>query len=256
MSTRIRALIADDEPLAREWLRGLLAEHADIDVIEEAGNGIAAIEHVTALEPDVLFLDIDMPELDGFGVVEALGEQRPHCIVFVTAHDRFALQAFEVHALDYLLKPFDAGRLRRTLDRVRTQLSTKTAAALPEKLNAILDSLRQPRKHDRIAVKDNGRVFFLRTEDIRWVEACGNYVKLYTPNGSHLLLQTMAGMEGRLDAERFLRIHRSTIVNIDAIHSIEPLFHGDYEVRLKSGEALPLSRGYRDRLQALIERFS
>ncbi|MBL8175961.1 MAG: response regulator transcription factor [Bryobacterales bacterium] len=256
MSTRIRALIADDEPLARLWLRGLLQEHPDIDVIEEAGNGIAAIEHAGALSPDVLFLDVDMPELDGFGVVEALGDQRPHCIVFVTAHDRFALQAFEVHALDYLLKPFDAERLRKTLDRVRAQLATRTAAAVPEKLAAILEALHQPRKQDRIAVKDNGRVFFLRTEDIRWVEACGNYVKLYTAGGSHLLLQTMAGMEARLDTERFLRIHRSAIVNIDAIHSIEPLFHGDYEVRLKTGEALPLSRGYRDRLQALIERSS
>jgi len=256
MITRIRALIADDEPLARLWLRGLLQQHPDIDIIEEAGNGMAAIEHSTALAPDVLFLDVDMPELDGFGVVEALGDQRPHCIVFVTAHDRFALQAFEVHALDYLLKPFDAERLRKTLDRVRAQLATQTAAAVPEKLNAILASLQQPRKHDRIAVKDNGRVFFLRTEDIRWVEACGNYVKLYTAAGSHLLLQTMAGMEARLDKERFLRIHRSAIVNIDAIHSVEPLFHGDYEVRLKTGEALPLSRGYRDRLQALIERSS
>lgn len=252
---KIRALIAEDEPLAREWLRDLLAAEPDIDVIAECGNGADAVESSIALKPDLLFLDVQMPELDGFGVLEALGDERPRCVVFVTAFDHYALKAFEVHALDYLRKPFDRERLQKTLERVRSEVDAP-ADGLGARLAALLETLEQPRRPERIAVKDNGKVYFLRVEEIDWVEAYGNYVKLHVGPQTHLLLQTMAGMESRLDPERFLRIHRSTIVNIDRIASLEPLFHGEYAVTLLDKTVVTLSRGYRERLQELIERFS
>jgi two-component system LytT family response regulator len=256
----IRVVIADDEPLARGWLRELVEREPDFQVLGEACNGVQAVELCASEEPDVLFLDVEMPELDGLGALSAMGEDRPSCVVFVTAYDKFALRAFELHALDYLLKPFDGERFSRTIERVRKHLSVTPADrngdALPRKLEALLATLQKPDKPDRLAVKDNGRVVFVRVEDIDWVEAYGNYVKLHTASGCHLLLQTMNGMEQRLGGERFLRIHRSTIVNIDRIQALEPMFHGEYEVKLAGGASLTLSRGYRDRLQSLIERFS
>lgn len=254
----IRALIVDDEPLARAWLRGLLEDHADIEILPDCSNGLEAVHRIETLSPDLVFLDVQMPELDGFGVLQTLGEQRPRALVFVTAFDQFAIRAFELHALDYLLKPFDRERFQVTLDRARVQLASKNADTLPEKFQALLEAIPQPpaRRLDRIAVKDNGAVFFVRVNDIDWIEAYGNYVRLHVGDASHLLLQTMTGMEARLDPEKFLRIHRSTIVNIDRIERLEPLFHGEYNVRLSNGTELTLSRGYRERLQALLERFS
>lgn len=257
MSARsIRTLLVDDEPLAREWLRGLLEAEPDIAVVGEAGNGVEAIGQVESLAPDLLFLDVQMPDLDGVGVMETLGERRPPCIVFCTAYDRFALRAFELHALDYLLKPFDSERLQKTLARVREHLTVHADDSLPRRLDALLATIRAERKPDRLAVKDGGKVVFVRVAEIDWIEAYGNYVKLHSGAATHLLLQTMTGMELRLDPNQFLRIHRSTIVNIDRIRSLEPLFHGEYSVKLAGGTELTLSRGYRDRVQALIDRFS
>jgi len=254
----IRTLIVDDEPLARAWLRGLLEDHTDVEVLAECSNGVEAVNRIAALSPDLVFLDVQMPELDGFGVLQTLGDSRPPCLVFVTAFDQFAIRAFELHALDYLLKPFDRERFQMTLDRVRSHLASKEAGALPEKLQALLEAVPQPpvRRADRIAVKDGGAVFFVRIDSIDWIEAYGNYVRLHVGGASHLLLQTMTGMEARLDPEKFLRIHRSTIVNIDRIERLEPLFHGEYSVRLSDGTELTLSRGFRERLQMLLERFS
>lgn len=256
---RCKVLIVDDEPLARDWLRGLLEAHPDFEVIGEGRTGVDAVEQSAALEPDVLFLDVQMPELDGPGALEAMGAERPPYVVFVTAYDRFALRAFELHALDYLLKPFDSERLDKTLDRIRKQRSSasNTDSELPRKLEALLESLQpQRRAADRIAVKDGGRVTFVRVADVDWVEAYGNYVKLHVGAATHLLMQTMNGMEQRLAPDQFLRVHRSTIVNIDRIAAVEPMFHGEYAVRLQDGTELTLTRTYRERLQSLIDRFS
>lgn len=256
---RFKVLIVDDEPLARDWLRGLLEAQPDFDVVGEGGSGVDAVEKSAALQPDVLFLDVQMPELDGPGALEAMGAERPRNVVFVTAYDRFALKAFELHALDYLLKPFDGERLEKTLDRIRQQRTTaaKPDADLPGKIEALLESLQPQRKAaDRIAVKDGSRVTFVRIADVDWVEAYGNYVKLHVGAATHLLTQTMNGMEQRLPADQFLRVHRSTIVNIDRIAAVEPMFHGEYAVRLQDGTELTLTRTYRERLQSLIDRFS
>ncbi|MBL8211123.1 MAG: response regulator transcription factor [Bryobacterales bacterium] len=256
---RFKVLIVDDEPLARDWLRGLLEAHPDFDVVGEGSSGVDAVEKSAALQPDVLFLDVQMPELDGPGALEAMGTERPRNVVFVTAYDRFALKAFELHALDYLLKPFDAERLEKTLDRIRRQrpAGSNPDPDLPGKLEALLVSLQPQRKAaDRIAVKDGSRVTFVRIADLDWVEAYGNYVKLHVGAATHLLTQTMNGMEQRLPPDQFLRVHRSTIVNIDRIAAVEPMFHGEYAVRLHDGTELTLTRTYRERLQSLIDRFS
>ncbi len=256
---RWKVLIVDDEPLARDWLRGLLEAQADFEVVGEGGSGVDAVEKSAALQPDVLFLDVQMPELDGPGALEAMGADRPPHVVFVTAYDRFALRAFELHALDYLLKPFDSERLDRTLDRIRKQrtASPHAGADLPRKIEALLESLQPQRTFaGRIAVKDGGRVTFVKVAEVDWVEAYGNYVKLHVGAATHLLTQTMTGMEQRLPPDQFLRIHRSTLVNVDRIAAVEPMFHGEYAVRLQDGTELTLTRTYRERLQSLIDRFS
>lgn len=249
----IRALIVDDEPLARQRIRSLLRSESDIEVIGECANGQDAVAVVRAQRPDLLFLDVQMPHLDGFGVLESLGRPLP-VVIFITAHDRYALKAFEVHALDYLLKPFDRERFRKTLDRARAQVQ---GTDVNQRLLALLGDVQKSRAAgvdgrkagDRLAVKSGGRVYFVRFDEIDWIEAAGNYVRLHVGKDSHLLRETMNGLEERLDPDRFLRIHRSTIINLDRIRELQPAFHGDYMVFLRDGTELTLSRGYRDRLQ-------
>jgi two-component system, LytTR family, response regulator len=248
----LRVLIVDDEPLARARLRALLEREPDVQVAGESGDGVQAITAVEALRPDLVFLDVQMPALDGFGVLEALGEPLP-AVVFVTAYDRYALRAFEVHALDYLLKPFDRERFRRALERARATLQRDESLAVNRKLLELLDDVRPTRKAaPRLVVKTAGRVFFLRPEEIDWVEAAGNYVKVHVGREDHLLRETMSALEGRLDADRFVRIHRSTLVNLDRVKELQPWFHGDYKVILRDGTELTLSRGYRPKLQELL----
>jgi two-component system LytT family response regulator len=246
----IRALIVDDEPLARGRLRTLLAGEPDVEVVGECGDGLEAVAAVEELSPDLLFLDVQMPALDGFAVLEALDADRLPAVVFVTAHDRYALRAFEVHALDYLLKPFDRDRFRKALGRARAQIAGAEGGGKLPALLADARARRQPA--DRLVIKSAGRVFFLRTEEIDWVEAAGNYVRLHCGGDAHLLRETMNGLEARLDGQRFLRVHRSTIVNVDRIRELQAWFHGDYLVILRDGTQLTLSRGYRPRVQ---ERF-
>jgi two-component system LytT family response regulator len=246
----IRALIVDDEPLARTRLRALLDGEADVEVVGECGDGQAALAAVAELAPDLLFLDVQMPALDGFGLLEALGPGRLPAVVFVTAYDRYALRAFEVHALDYLLKPFDRDRFRKALDRARAQLAAAGRGAADPRLLALLEDTRGARRPlERLVVKSAGRVFFLRTEEIDWIEAAGNYVRLHAGADTHLLRDTMNGLEARLDPQRFLRVHRSTIVNVDRIQELQPWFHGDYLVILRDGTQLTLSRGYRPKVE-------
>jgi two-component system LytT family response regulator len=249
----LRVLIADDEPLGRQRLRALLEGEADLEVVGECTDGPSAVAALRQLRPDLLFLDVRMPELDGFGVLEAMGDERPPGVIFVTAYDKYALRAFEVHALDYLLKPFDRERFQKTLERARAQLALAQAPEVHEHLRALLEDARPGKKYlDRVVIKSTTRVFFLRTEEIDWIEAAGNYLKLHVGPEAHLLRETMNSLEARLDPEKFLRIHRSTIVNIERIQELQPWFHGDYVVLLRDGTKLTLSRGYRQKLQELF----
>jgi two-component system LytT family response regulator len=263
---KIRVAIVDDEELARERMRALLSEHTDIEVVAECSDGAEALRAIDDKNPDLVFLDVQMPEVDGFEVVEALergdaeapeksGAKTP-AIVFVTAHDDHALKAFEIHALDFLLKPFDEARFEKTLSRARRHMR-QARETVDARLLALLEDLRTERRghrhSDRLIVKSGGRVFFLRTEEIDWVEAAGNYVRLHARSESHLLRESMKNMEGRLDPNTFVRIHRSAIVNIDRVKELEPWFHGEYIVIMRDGTRLTASRVYSDRLSSLIE---
>jgi len=250
---KIRTLIVDDEPLARERLRALLGGEGDVEVVGECANGKTAVEAIESLKPDLVFLDVQMPVLDGLGVVEAVGAEEMPAVIFVTAYDRYALRAFEVHALDYLLKPFDRPRFQQAVQRAREQLQRHKSAELNERLVALLEDSQTNRKpQDRLVIKAGGRVFFLKTEEIDWIEAAGNYARIHVGKESHLLRETMSALETRLDPEKFLRIHRSTIVNIERIQELQPWFHGDYVVILRDGTQLTLSRGYRQKIQEVF----
>lgn len=253
----LRALIVDDEPLARERIRMMLAAHPDLSVVGECGDGQQAVAAIGRERPDVVFLDVQMPGLDGFGVVRALeGESLPY-VVFVTAYDRYALEAFEVHALDYLLKPFSAERFGHALARARAVLSRDEEGAadrrrLRELAAAPTPPEPAPRSTRRLVVRSSGRVFFVRMDDVDWVEAEGNYVRLHLGTHSHLLRETMKGIERVLDPATFIRIHRSTIVNADRIRELQPLFHGEYAVILTDGTRLVASRGPDNGLKRLL----
>jgi two-component system LytT family response regulator len=244
---RIRTLIVDDEPLARAMLRSFLADDAGIEVIGECGDGYTAIEMIESAAPDLVFLDIQMPDLDGFGVLRALAPAAIPNIAFVTAYDQFALQAFDVHAIDYLLKPFDRERFQRTLERAKQQISLQKRKDVNEELLRMLNeqsARSQPLK--RILVKSGDKSFFVRPEEISWIEAQGNYVALHVGAQSFLLRQTVNTLEKQLDPARFQRIERSTIVNLDAIREMHPAGRGEYEIVLKDGVALKLSHTYRE----------
>jgi two-component system LytT family response regulator len=252
---RTRVLIADDEPLARERLRMLLDTEAWIEVVGEAQDGAAAVEAIERLKPDLVFLDVQMPGSTGFDVIQAVGADRMPFVVFVTAYDRYALRAFDVHALDYLLKPFDRDRFRQALGRARHQLEQKTGTDLERRLLALVQDLKPPsHRLDRFVVKSGGRVFFVRTDEIDWIEAAGNYVKLHVGTDTHLFRETMNAVESQIDPDLFFRIHRSYIVNIERVRELQPWFNGEYVVFLKNGTRLTLSRGYREKLQERVGR--
>src|SRR5215207_2981602 len=217
MTTTLRSLIVDDEPLARELLRSMLSVHDDVEVVGEAGSGRAAVEAVREIEPDLMFLDVQMPGLDGFEVLQALGAERLPEVVFVTAYDQYALKAFEVHALDYLLKPFTRRRFAEAMEHVLDRLALRQGGFEPG-VAALLDALRAERERpDRIAVRTGRGVHFVKPEEVSWVEAEGNYVRLHTPGGTHLVRGTLKEVEARLGPRRFVRVHRSALVNLDRI---------------------------------------
>jgi two-component system LytT family response regulator len=195
-----------------------------------------------------------MPEKNGFDVIRSLGTKNLPVIIFITAYDQYALQAFDVHALDYLLKPFNRERIHRAVSRAREQIKHKRMGTLDERLSSLLADLKQDKKYlERLVVKAVGRVFFLKVDEIDWIEAAGNYVKLHSGRESHMVRETMNGIEAKLDPDRFLRIHRSTVVNIDRIKELHPMFSGDYAVLLRDGTELALSRNYRDRFLDIFE---
>jgi two-component system, LytTR family, response regulator len=251
----IRVCIADDEPLARERIRTFLEQEPDVRVVSECADGAEAIAEIQRERPDLVFLDIQMPVVDGFGVLRALDDALPPAVIFVTAHDEYALQAFEVHALDYLLKPFNGERFRRALQRARLELLKEQPAGVSQRLLSLLEELQQQgrRPQERLVLKTSGRVSFLKVDEIDWIEAEGNYVRLHVGVTSHLLRETMKGIEARLDPSRFIRIHRSTIVNTDRIRELQPLFHGEYAVILQDGTRLTASRGPDNKLRRFIE---
>jgi two-component system LytT family response regulator len=250
---KIRALIVDDEPLAREKIVDLLAGDVSVEIIGECADGLSAAAAIKAQAPDLLFLDVQMPELDGFGVLEMLEAARMPVVIFVTAYDQYALRAFEVHALDYLLKPFDRERFGKALERARRQIEQARAGTMNRQLVALLADLQaRPKRLERLVIKAGGRVFFLRADEIDWVEAAANYVRLHVGKETHLLRETINGLAERLDPEKFLRIHRSTIINLERIKELQPWFHGDYVVILRDGTQLTSSRSYREELHKLL----
>jgi two-component system LytT family response regulator len=252
---KIRTIIVDDEPLARRGIRAHLKDEKDVEVVAECGNGRDAVQIIEAQAPDLLFLDVQMPELDGFGVLEALRRERLPAVIFVTAYDKYALRAFEVHALDYLLKPFDPERFSRALDRARAQIERRSITDLSHRLQNLIDDLKTGHKYtERLVIKSAGRIFFLSVEEIDWAEAADNYVRLHTGREAHLLRETMQSLEHRLDPTQFVRVQRSTLVNVRRIKEVRPLFRGEYEIVLIDGTRLASGRGYRDRLPELFGR--
>ena len=249
---KTRTIVIDDEPLARDRLLKLLRAEPDIEVVGEARNGREGVELIRQLKPALAFLDVQMPELDGFGALAELGVEERPAVIFVTAFDKFALKAFEVHAVDYLLKPFDKERFQTALKRALDQLARAQPETMHEQLSALLNELRPATPpSDRLAVKGDGRVVFVKVADIDWVEAADNYVSLHVGKDTHLLRETMTNIEQRLPRETFIRISRSTIVNMERIKELQPLFHGEYAVILRDGTRLTLSRSHRDKLQLL-----
>lgn len=254
---KIRALIVDDEPLARERLRQLLATEPDVELVGECSDGASAIEAIREQAPDLVFLDVQMPDVDGFGVLEALPAESLPAVVFVTANDQFALRAFDVHAVDYLLKPFDRERFQTAVRRAMAVWERRQNGQLNAQLAALLADVRpgeRPGRVERLAVKSSGRVVLVKIEDIDWIEAADNYVSLHVGAEEHLHRETMAAMEAMLPEGRFMRISRSTIVNLDRVKELQPLFHGEYAVILRNGTRLTLSRSYRDKLTQLMGR--
>jgi two-component system LytT family response regulator len=253
---KIRTLVVDDEPLARERLASLLQPQEDVELVGECRDGEEAVIAIHDLTPDLVFLDIQMPGMSGFDVIDAVGTDKMPLVIFVTAYDQHALRAFQVRALDYLLKPFDRERFAEALQRARKQLERDDSGDIGRRLLALVKDLRRdPPRADRLVVKSGGRLFFLRTDEIDWVEAAGNYVRLHVGNTSHLLRETMTAMEARLDPEKFVRIHRCRIVNVDRIQEMQPWLNGEYAVVLRTGARLTLSRGYREKLQEKVGEF-
>ncbi|HJW34212.1 MAG TPA: LytTR family DNA-binding domain-containing protein [Holophagaceae bacterium] len=248
----LRALIVDDEILARQRIRQMLQGEGDIEVVQECSNGLEAVETIEKLNPDLVFLDIQMPELDGFGVLEAIGPDRMPATIFVTAYDQYAVHAFDVNAVDYLLKPFDKERFQKTLQRIRDGKGKGGANGDPQKMEDLLTEVRKDQPFlERILVRVGERQALLKVSQVQWVEAEDNYVRLHVEGGSHLLRQTMNAMSQKLDPHQFRRIHRSAIVNMDYIKELQPWSSGDYLVIMRDGTRLTLSRTYRPQFSEL-----
>src|SRR5579864_8492537 len=250
----IRTLIVDDEPLSRRKIREFLKGDEDIEVVGECGNGEQAVEAVRNAAPDLLFLDVQMPGMDGFAVLEELrDDERLPFVIFVTAYDKYAVKAFEVRALDYLLKPFNKSRFAEALNRFRDREARLSGADRKEELKAALREIqKEARDSERLVVKSGSRIVFLRKGAIEWVEAQGDYAKLHVGKETHMLRETMTALSERLDPNRFVRIHRSRIVNLDYVREIRPLWGGDCTLSMRDGTEVTMSRTYRTNLQAAL----
>jgi two-component system LytT family response regulator len=245
----LRTVLVDDEAVARRRMRRLLASEQDVAIVEECGNGVEAVTVIRREAPDLVLLDVQMPELNGFEVIERLGDHLP-CVIFVTAFDRYAMRAFDVHAIDYLLKPFPASRFQLALARARERVRMRQTDA---GLVSLIASLKQRSSYlSRVSVKVGGRIVLVDLRTVDWIEAADNYVRLHCGSREYVLRETMAALERQLDPDGFVRIHRSMIVRIDRIREFHPATHGDMDVILRDGTRLTLSRTWRGRARHLL----
>jgi len=261
ISSVVRAVIADDEPLARTKLRLLLDSEAEIRVVAECHNGAQTLAAIRACRPDLLLLDIQMPDLDGFQVLSEISPQEMPVVIFTSAYDQYAIRAFEAHALDYLLKPFDQSRLHQAIERARLELGKSRDREITHRILDLLSQVKSekqavPEFDARLVIKTKGRIVFLNVDEIDWVEAAANYVRLNVGKESYLFRETISGASERLNPSQFIRIHRSMIVNVRKIKELIPVNSGEYVVVLKSGKELSCSRGYRANVQHLIDKNS
>lgn len=249
----LTTLIVDDEPLAREGLRALLSKDSEVTAIREARNGREAVESVQKDKPDLVLLDVQMPEMDGFAVVEAIGSESMPAVIFVTAHDQYAIHAFEMNALDYLLKPVMEERFVRAMARAKDRIRLHSADG-NRQIIGLLDAIATPRKYlRRLALRSAARISFLDTDEVDWFRAAENYVEVHSGQMTHLLHVTMNALEESLDPERFVRVHRSAIVNMRQIQHLEPNAHGEYVITLRNGTRVQSGRTYADRLKSLVQ---
>lgn len=253
-SKKIRALIIDDEILAREKIRTLISKDKDFEIAGECKDAFDGLNKIKNLKPDLIFLDIQMPGMDGFEMLKSLKAKLKPVIIFTTAYDKYALKAFDYYALDYLLKPFDKERFQKSIDKAKVHLKNNSDDDTIKVLNLLEDiklskGLPEGKKYlQRMIIKSSGRIFFLKTEEINWIEASGNYLRIHVKDESHLIRETMNAIEKKLNPEIFVRIHRSVIVNIDCIKEIEPWFNGECVVYLKNGVKLNSSKSYKGNL--------
>ena len=264
---RVRVLVVDDEPLARSGIAELAARDPDLEVVGQCGDGRAAVEAIRSLAPDLVLLDIQMPEMDGFQVIQQVGPERMPAVIFITAYDQFAVRAFAVHALDYLLKPFDDERFSAALGRSKRAINDNEVGELSRRLIGLLETTERGNRGPgsaapaagqpyltRLVVKNAGRVTFVRVDEIDWIEAADYYVRLHVARKSHLLRETMSALEEQLDPARFFRVHRSAIVNLDRLVEIQPYFHGEHVLVLSDGSKLKLSRSRKEKLEAVLRQ--
>jgi len=243
----IRTIIVDDEPLARKGVQRMLEAYSDFEIVAQCTDGMEAVRQIEALQPDVVFLDIQMPELDGFEVLTQLKSDLRPLVVFVTAYDEYALKAFRAHAVDYLLKPIEKKDFAKAVERVRMLLQARNSAAHFEKVQSLLEDIqKKPRTLQRFIVREKNKLLVVPLENVRFFEADGDYVRLHTQNDTHLIRETMARLEQQLDPADFARINRSAIVRLSLIRALEPIAKGDYELQLNDGSRHTLSRTYRE----------
>jgi two-component system, LytTR family, response regulator len=252
-SAQIRTLIADDEALARKFIRRMLKDDHDVEILGECSNGKETVAMIRKENPDLVFLDVQMPEMDGFAVLEAIGIESLPEIIFATAYEQYAIRAFELHALDYLLKPFDQTRFKEAIKHAKERFRSLRQNDGRMQISALLDSIKnKPQYLERLVIKAGGRIIFLRTDEIDWIEADDKYVHLHTSKARPMVRQTLTAMEAQLDPAKFRRVHRSAIVNVERIAELQPLFSGEYSILLQDGTKLTLSRNYKDKLFDLL----
>ncbi|HEY0048783.1 MAG TPA: LytTR family DNA-binding domain-containing protein [Pyrinomonadaceae bacterium] len=251
----IRTIIVDDVDLARERIK-ILLDDAEIEIVGEAANGREAIEAIRDLQPDLVFLDVQMPQIDGFDVIETIGVEKMPAVIFVTAYDEFALRAFEINAVDYLLKPFGEERLKKAVERARREIQrAEPAAEIEARLRRLLKEVKtEPKYLKRIPVKSARGATLVSTGEIDWINSAGHYLEIHAGRETHLVRERLSQIEQKLDPEIFIRIHRSIIVNLDRIKSLHPLFNGDHLIILQNGQELNLSRTYHEKLMLLLSR--
>ena len=246
---RIKALIVDDEALARKFIRRMLKDDRDVEIVGECASGKEAVATIKNENPDVVFLDVQMPEMDGFGVLKSIANEQSPEIIFTTAYEEYAIRAFELHALDYLLKPFDQARFKDAMKHAKELFRSRDQTGGRLQIGALLESIKnKPKYLERLVIKAGGRITFLATDEINWIEADDKYVHLHTEKSNPMVRQTLSAMEAQLDPKKFQRIHRSAIVNVERIKELQPLFNGEHSIVLESGTKLTLSRNYKDKL--------